>query len=62
MGENYLGYGLTKHACQLTLQLIAQDTPPEKMQIVSFHPGAIFTEAAEDYGWTKDSLPWDNGT
>ncbi|KAI1168458.1 NAD(P)-binding protein [Nemania serpens] len=59
-GEEYLTYALTKHAGQLTLQLIAQDTPSEKMQIVSFHPGAIFTEAAKATGWTEDSIPWDN--
>ncbi|KAI1108876.1 NAD(P)-binding protein [Nemania sp. NC0429] len=59
-GAQYLSYGLTKHAGQLTLQLIAQDTPPETMQIVSFHPGAIFTEAAQATGWTEDSAPWDN--
>ncbi|KAI1190004.1 NAD(P)-binding protein [Nemania serpens] len=59
-GEQYLSYALTKHAGQLTLQLVAQDTPPEKMQIVSFHPGAIFTGAAQEAGWTEDTLPWDN--
>ncbi|GAW12026.1 hypothetical protein ANO14919_013810 [Xylariales sp. No.14919] len=55
-----LGYGLTKHAGQLTLQLIAQDTPPEKMQVVSYHPGAIFSESAKASGWTEDALPWDH--
>ncbi|KAI3332200.1 NAD(P)-binding protein [Xylariaceae sp. AK1471] len=59
-GQNYPAYGLTKHAGQLTLQLIAQDTPPEKMQVVSFHPGAIFTDAAKGSGWTEDSIPWDH--
>ncbi|TGJ79123.1 hypothetical protein E0Z10_g9649 [Xylaria hypoxylon] len=58
--SNALGYGLTKHAGQLTLQLIAQDTPPEKMQVVSYHPGAIFTDAAKSSGWTEDALPWDH--
>ncbi|KAI1146970.1 NAD(P)-binding protein [Nemania diffusa] len=60
LGQEYLSYGLTKHAGQLTLQLIAQDTLPNDMQIVSFHPGAIFTAAAKGSGWTEDSLPWDH--
>ncbi|KAI1811462.1 NAD(P)-binding protein [Poronia punctata] len=59
-GQNYLSYGLTKHACQLTLQLIAQDTAPEKMQIVSFHPGAVFTDSAKAAGWSEDLDIWDN--
>ncbi|KAI1170550.1 NAD(P)-binding protein [Nemania sp. FL0916] len=59
-GDNYLAYGASKQAGQSVLQMVAQDTPREKMQIVSFHPGAIFTEAAKTTGWTEDSLPWDN--
>ncbi|KAJ3552082.1 hypothetical protein NPX13_g11200 [Xylaria arbuscula] len=55
-----LGYGLTKNACHLMLQLIAMDNPPEKLQIISYHPGAIFTEAAKSVGWKEDSLPWDH--
>ncbi|KAJ8124318.1 hypothetical protein O1611_g9324 [Lasiodiplodia mahajangana] len=58
--SDYLGYGLTKHSGQLLLQLIAQDTPPEKMQIVSYHPGAIYTESAKASGWAEDALPWDH--
>ncbi|KAH8157885.1 hypothetical protein CIB48_g10362 [Xylaria polymorpha] len=60
LGKQYLGYGLTKHAGQLTLQLIAQDTAPEKMQIVSYHPGAILTDAARAAGWTEKDLEWDH--
>ncbi|KAI1306932.1 putative short-chain dehydrogenase [Xylaria venustula] len=58
--SNALGYGLTKHTGQLAMQLVAQDTPPEKMQIISYHPGAIFTDAAKASGWTKEALPWDS--
>ncbi|RYC60092.1 hypothetical protein CHU98_g6132, partial [Xylaria longipes] len=60
VGGQYLAYGLTKHAGQLTMQLIAKDTPPEKMQIVSYHPGAIFTDAAKASGWTEDTIAWDH--
>jgi NAD(P)-dependent dehydrogenase (short-subunit alcohol dehydrogenase family) len=54
-------YSLAKNAQTLLLQLVADETSPEEMQIVSFHPGAILSEAAEKYGLTKDSLAWDNG-
>ncbi|KAI3342070.1 putative short-chain dehydrogenase [Ustulina deusta] len=60
MASDTLGYGLTKHAGQLTLQLVAQDTPAEKMQVISYHPGAIFTDAARAHGWTEDSFAWDH--
>lgn len=54
-------YSMTKHAGALTLQLVAYDIPPEDMQVIIFHPGAIFTEAVESQGFTKDSLPWEDG-
>ncbi|KAI8630435.1 putative short-chain dehydrogenase [Xylariaceae sp. FL1651] len=60
VGEKYLAYGLTKHTGQLMFQLIAQDTPAEKMQILGFHPGAIYTDAAKGYGWDENSFPWDH--
>ncbi|KAI0815863.1 putative short-chain dehydrogenase [Xylaria sp. FL0064] len=60
IAANAVGYGLTKNAGQLTMQLIAKDTPPEKMQIVSYHPGALYTDAAKSSGWTEDALPWDH--
>ncbi|KAI0448777.1 short-chain dehydrogenase [Xylaria acuta] len=60
VGSEYPGYALTKHSVQLGLQLIAQDSPPEEIQIISYHPGAIFTENARDKGWTEDSIPWDH--
>ncbi|KAI0432750.1 short chain dehydrogenase [Xylaria sp. FL1042] len=60
IGREYPGYALTKHSIQLGLQLIAQDTPPEEIQIISFNPGAIFNENARDKGYTEDSIPWDH--
>ncbi|KAI1347350.1 putative short-chain dehydrogenase [Xylaria sp. FL0043] len=60
IASDALGYGLTKNAGQLTMQLIAQQTPAEKMQVVSYHPGALYTEAAKASGWTEDALPWDH--
>ncbi|KAI0813605.1 short-chain dehydrogenase [Xylaria sp. FL0064] len=60
IGREYPGYSLTKHSVQLGLQLMAQDTLPEEIQIISFHPGAILNENARDKGYTEDSLPWDD--
>ncbi|KAI1744080.1 putative short-chain dehydrogenase [Xylaria scruposa] len=60
LASHHLGYGLTKNAGQLTLQLIAQDTSPDKMQIIGYHPGAIFSEAARGMGWKEDDIAWDN--
>ncbi|KAH6884155.1 hypothetical protein B0T10DRAFT_579540 [Thelonectria olida] len=52
------GYQLTKNAFTCVLQQIARDTPADSMQIVSFHPSVVFTEAAASAGYTKDTLPW----
>ncbi|KAL7627820.1 hypothetical protein AAE478_002015 [Parahypoxylon ruwenzoriense] len=58
--ETSRSYGLTKNAGALALQLVAQDTPPDRMQVLSFHPGAILTESARRAGYTEDSIAWDN--
>ncbi|KAI0159687.1 NAD(P)-binding protein [Xylariaceae sp. FL1272] len=60
VGKEQLGYALTKNSFQLALQLITMNTPPEKMQVISYHPGAIFTESARDKGWTENTIPWDH--
>lgn len=55
------GYQLVKSACTATMQQIARDTPAEKMQMLSFHPSTVFTEAAKMAGYTEDTLPWVDG-
>ncbi|KAI1458005.1 NAD(P)-binding protein [Annulohypoxylon moriforme] len=52
-------YGLTKNAGAAALQMVAADVPPEEMQVINYHPGAIYTEAAKDAGYTKETLPWE---
>ncbi|KAI0889124.1 NAD(P)-binding protein [Annulohypoxylon maeteangense] len=52
-------YGLTKNAGAAALQMVAADVAPEKMQIINFHPGAIFTDAAKDAGYTEQTIRWD---
>lgn len=45
----------------MLVQQIAKDVPPEELQIVSYHPGGIFTELAEHAGFKKDDPRWDDG-
>jgi hypothetical protein len=52
-------YALSKLSGTLLFQLIAQDIPAEKLQVVSFHPGLIFNSY-----WESTGLPaemFDNG-
>ncbi|KAK0719058.1 hypothetical protein B0T21DRAFT_351819 [Apiosordaria backusii] len=54
-------YGATKNAGQVLIQQIARDVDPEKLQIISFHPGAIYSEGAQTGGVTKDMIDvWDD--
>ncbi|KAH0538853.1 hypothetical protein FGG08_004570 [Glutinoglossum americanum] len=53
-------YTATKNAGTLLLQQIAKDMPVEKIQIISFHPGWILTEAARKGGYDEKSAPWDD--
>ncbi|KAJ5459589.1 uncharacterized protein N7458_001141 [Penicillium daleae] len=41
-------------------KLIAKCVSPDDLQIVSFHPGLIFTGAAEKAGYTRTTLNWDD--
>ncbi|KAK7403413.1 hypothetical protein QQX98_010826 [Neonectria punicea] len=58
--SNSPGYGLTKSAAALAMQLIAKDIPPEKMQIINMNPGGVFTQNAKDAGYREDSYPWNS--
>lgn len=58
---NQPSYGASKNAGTMLLQRIAKDVPPEDLQIVSYHPGGIFTELAEQVGLFRDDPRWDEG-
>lgn len=58
---NQPSYGASKSAATMLLQRIAKDVPPEDLQIVSFHPGGVFTELAEQVGMSRDDPRWDEG-
>lgn len=45
----------------MLLQRIAKDVSPDDLQIISFHPGGIFTELAEKAGFGPDDPRWDEG-
>ncbi|KAH6867586.1 putative short-chain dehydrogenase [Thelonectria olida] len=53
-------YGASKSAGTMLLQQVAKDVNPEHLQIISFHPGGIFTELAEQSGFKKDEEEWDD--
>jgi hypothetical protein len=42
------------------LQLIARDVLPEDMQVVSFHPGLIFSDFVRDIGLKENEQDWDS--
>ncbi|KAL4881160.1 NAD(P)-binding protein [Aspergillus karnatakaensis] len=60
MAPTNLNYGASKNAAALLLQLITREIPPDKLQILSFHPGAILTQSARDHGYDENTLPWDD--
>lgn len=54
-------YSASKNAGTIVVQQIARGVAPSDMQVISFHPGSIFTTAAQKSGYTETSRPWDNG-
>ncbi|KAK4662255.1 uncharacterized protein QC763_0111470 [Podospora pseudopauciseta] len=55
-------YGATKTAGQVLFQQIARDVDPARLQMISFHPGAIYSDGAREGGVTKDMIDvWDDG-
>ncbi|KAK4233217.1 hypothetical protein C8A03DRAFT_48167 [Achaetomium macrosporum] len=54
-------YALTKNSGTLLVQLIANDTDPSDLQIVSFNPGSILSESARNVGFDESSFDWDDG-
>lgn len=53
-------YSVSKASLAHTLQLLADEIPSSRCQIVNLHPGAILTEAAEKAPQeVKDAVVWD---
>ncbi|KAI3316648.1 NAD(P)-binding protein [Xylariaceae sp. AK1471] len=53
-------YGLSKNAAALLMQLIAQEVPASDMQVLSFHPGFIYTFSAKTLGFGDDLSLYDH--
>ena len=56
------GYAASKQAGATALQMIALETPARDMQIVNFHPGPNYTQAAKDAGYSLEDYAWNDGT
>jgi NAD(P)-dependent dehydrogenase (short-subunit alcohol dehydrogenase family) len=54
-------YTLTKNSGTLLMQLIARDVDPAKMQVISFHPGNIFTAPFAEAGFKEEDFPFEKG-
>lgn len=54
-------YPLTKMAGTFFFQLTAQNVAPEKMQVVSFHPGSIYSPGWESVGLKIPPELFDSG-
>ncbi|KAF4826417.1 Short chain dehydrogenase citE [Colletotrichum tropicale] len=52
-------YSTTKNAGTMLLQRIANDTPAEKMQIINFHPGVVYTDVFKPFV-PRDIYPFDD--
>ncbi|KFY14404.1 hypothetical protein V492_02651 [Pseudogymnoascus sp. VKM F-4246] len=58
----YLPSGSTRIAVTRLLQDLAVNTPVDEMQIISMHPGLIFTSQHAQHGVTRESLPFDDAS
>jgi hypothetical protein len=54
-------YSLTKSSGTLAIQILADSIAAEDMQVLSFHPGAVYGAVWEEEGVTEDMFPFDDG-
>lgn len=55
-------YGTSKAGFTHLLGHLAAEVDVESCQMISYHPGRIFTEGATDAGFKMETLPvWDDG-
>lgn len=54
-------YALSKNAGTLAMQLIAAHNDPQKLQVVSLHPGVVYAGGWESAGVLPTQLPFDDG-
>lgn len=53
-------YTASKSAGAMAMQMFAHGVAPEKLQMISYHPGQIFTAPAKAVGFTEDTMTWDD--
>jgi hypothetical protein len=54
-------YSLSKGAGFLAIEHIANVTTPDKVQVITFHPGNLYSDGWKGIGITRDMLPFDDG-
>jgi NAD(P)-dependent dehydrogenase (short-subunit alcohol dehydrogenase family) len=54
-------YSLTKTSETLAIQMLADTISVDEMQILSIHPGMLYTEPLAAQGVPEDAFPWDDG-
>jgi NAD(P)-dependent dehydrogenase (short-subunit alcohol dehydrogenase family) len=59
--KTYGGYGATKNAGTMMVQMIARGVSPDDMQVLSFHPGVVYTESVAKAGVPREAFNWDDG-
>ena len=53
---------MSKLSQSLFFQLVANETPKEKLQVISFHPGAVYNDEYKAFGFTPETFPYEKGT
>lgn len=53
-------YNLSKAAGTLAMQLVAADTDPARLTVLSFHPGTLYSDMWESVGVAQSRLPFDD--
>jgi hypothetical protein len=53
-------HSLTKSCGTLAIQMLADQYPAEEMQVLNFHPGAIYGPGWAEEGITEDMFPFDD--
>ncbi|CAI6339399.1 unnamed protein product [Periconia digitata] len=54
------GYSVTKGSGTLAIQSLAYQFTPEEMQVINYHPGAIYGRAWKDQGVPEDGFDFDD--
>lgn len=62
LASRVAAYGMSKNAGALLVQQIAEQADPEKLQVVSFHPGVVYAGGWEEAGVPESILPFDDAS